>query len=390
MAAQPVFLNQVGLLCAVGSDIESLSANLNSQHDFMTRSAQYSAAALPLGMVNRALPPVSLDNPCWHSRNNQFAEFAYQQIQAAVAEKIHQYGAQRVGVVIGSSTSGISDAETAIAEYQRAGKLPDNYHYSIQEMGNCAAFIAALAGAKGPVYAVSTACSSGAKALVSAQRLINAGLCDVVIAGGVDTLCQLTVQGFSALEAVSHQVCNPFSRNRDGINIGEAAALFVVSAEPAGVRLAGAGESSDAYHISAPEPEGLGAEACMRAALKDAQITAGQIDYINLHGTATQLNDEMESRAVFRVFGGEVPASSTKPVTGHTLGAAGAIEAAIGWVTLTGQHGLPRHCWDGQVDPSLPPLNLVDGNMPPRAIRRLLSNSFAFGGNNIALVLERL
>ena len=165
------------------------------------------------------------------------------------AQAIAEFGADRVGIVIGTSTSGISDAEPAIKTSVESGNLPESYHYSIQEMGNAAQFIAELSGAKGPIYAISTACSSGAKALASGKRLITAGICDVVIAGGVDTLCRLTVQGFSALEAVSPEVCNPFSKNRNGINIGEAAALFVLSRQQQGVILRGIGESSDAHHI---------------------------------------------------------------------------------------------------------------------------------------------
>jgi 3-oxoacyl-[acyl-carrier-protein] synthase-1 len=243
----------------------------------------------------------------------------------------------------------------------------------------------------GPVYAISTACSSGAKALASAKRLITSGLCDAVIAGGVDTLCRLTVQGFSALEAVSDEVCNPFSKNRNGINIGEAAALFVISKSEQGVLLRGIGESSDAYHISAPQPEGEGAAQCMQQAINDAGIQAAEIDYVNLHGTATVLNDQMEARAVNRVLGNDVLCSSTKPFIGHTLGAAGAIEAAICWLTLTDESGFtPIHRWDGEWDRNLPELNLAHASTSTKSINRVLSNSFAFGGNNIALVMERI
>lgn len=385
-----VYLNTVGLLCAAGNSADSLKHSLMSDKNFLTNDDSFGGNALPLGMFKEALPSIPFEAAFWQSRNNQFALAAYLQIQHELKQAITQYGADRVGVVVGTSTSGISDAEPAIKSSLESGNLPENYHYSIQEMGNTAQFIAELSGVKGPVYAISTACSSGAKALASAKRLITSGLCDAVIAGGVDTLCQLTVQGFSALEAVSPEVCNPFSKNRKGINIGEAAALFLLSRQPSGVILRGVGESSDAHHISAPEPNGEGAASCMRQALTDAGLEAKQIDYINLHGTATTLNDQMEATAVNQLFGSQVLCSSTKPFMGHTLGAAGAIEAAVCWLMLMDEPGFtPKHRWDGQYDETIPQLNLTLANRHDQTFNYVMSNSFAFGGNNIALILER-
>lgn len=387
----PVYLNQLGLLCCAGESPAQLKSQLNAERSFLTVSDIYGTDALPLGMHLGDLPKIPLKEPFWQSRNNQFALFAYEQIKTDVATAKEHFDANRIGVVIGTSTSGIEDANPAFTAHVNNEALPDEYHYSIQEMGNTAAFIAALSGVTGPAYGISTACSSGVKALITAKRLITSGLCDAVIAGGVDTLCNLTVQGFSALEAVSQDVCNPFSRNRNGINIGEAAALFVLSRKQKGVKLAGAGESSDAHHISAPHPEGRGAEQCMRAALDDACLQPYDIDYINLHGTATQLNDQMESRAVERVFTDKPLCSSTKPVTGHTLGAAGAIEAAIAWLTLTDNSGfIPLHKWDGEADDTIPALNFVNVPTSKQQINCVLSNSFAFGGNNASIIMERI
>ncbi len=382
-----VHLNHVGLLCAAGDDVESLKAGLQSSHDFLTRSN----GTLPLGLCKQVLPEIPLAQPQWQSRNNQLALAVYEQIELQVQQAITQYGKGRVGVVIGTSTAGIGDAESAFKAQAETGNMPETYHYSIQEMGATARFIAEISGAAGPVYGISTACSSGAKAIVSAKRLIQAGLCDVVIAGGVDTLCELTVQGFSALEAVSDTVCNPFSANRKGINIGEAGALFVISKRPLGAALLGAGESSDAHHISAPEPGGRGAKQSMLMALNDAKLTSDAIDYINLHGTATQLNDQMEARAVNAVFGEQVLCSSTKPFTGHTLGAAGALEAAIAWAVLTDHEGfVPPHRWDGDYDTTLPLIGLVNNDSVDHQIQTVLSNSFAFGGNNVSLIFGRV
>jgi len=213
----------------------------------------------------------------------------------------------------------------------------------------------------------------------------------------VDSLCKLTLNGFASLEAVSDERCNPFSINRRGINIGEAAALFLMTRaeQRPGIGLLGGGATSDAHHISAPHPEGLGAQQAMRKALSAAGLEAEQIGYLNLHGTATTHNDAMESLAVQALFPAGVACSSSKPLTGHTLGAAGALEAAFCWLTLSDYNTanrLPPHVWDGQAEPQLPRLKLVGGQeqLPPGERRYLMSNSFAFGGNNISLVLGDL
>ena len=237
---------------------------------------------------------------------------------------------------------------------------------------------------------MSTACTSSAKALSSARRLLDTGLCDAVIVGGVDSLCSLTLNGFAALESrVAADCAIPSARHRDGINIGEGAAVFLMSREPGPVCVLGIGESSDAFHISGPDPEGRGAELALRQALTGVDMTA--VDYLNLHGTATPQNDLMESHAVRRVLGDTVPCSSTKPLVGHTLGAAGATEAGL---LLDAAHGvrpgdLPPHVWDGAADPALAPLNLCSVPVCSRDCRITASNSFAFGGNNICVVLGR-
>ncbi|OXY81037.1 beta-ketoacyl-[acyl-carrier-protein] synthase family protein [Oceanimonas doudoroffii] len=384
------YLNAMAMVSAMGADRQSACHRLQQGESGLVLTDDFSPGRpMLLGLCRGELPAVTLSETHWHSRNNRLALAALNQIRDAVTQAAGRFGRHRIGVVIGTSTSGIGDSEAALKHRAATGTLPPEYDYRMQEMGATAAFIAAELQLGGPVFGISTACSSGAKALASARRLLRAGVCDAVVAGGVDTLCQLTVQGFSALEAVSDHLCNPFSANRRGINIGEGAGLFMLSREPGGVELAGVGESSDAHHISAPDPGGAGAMACMRAALADAGIEPGAVDYINLHGTATQLNDQMEARAVAEVFGGGVPCSSTKPLTGHTLGAAGALEAGIGWLVLT--EGLvPRHVWDGQPDPGLPGLNLVTTPVSGGKPEYVLSNSFAFGGNNISLILRRV
>jgi 3-oxoacyl-[acyl-carrier-protein] synthase-1 len=240
-------------------------------------------------------------------------------------------------------------------------------------------------------YTISTACSSSAKAFASAARLFAAGFCDAAIVGGVDSLCLLTLNGFDALESLSPERCNPFSANRRGINIGEGACVFVVSRRPSAIRLCGVGESSDGYHISAPDPSGRGAEAAIRAALADAGAHPGDVGYVNLHGTATPKNDEMESEVMARVFGLDVPCGSTKSLIGHTLGAAGAQELGLCWLLLgdvNAARRLPAHGWDGVRDSRVPPINLVGaGASFEREV--FVSNSFAFGGSNAALAIGR-
>ncbi len=386
------YLNAMGVLCSAGDSKKAVKESLDSLQTALTVTDRFgSDEELPIGLYHGELPVNPLPDKKWQSRNNQFALAVLEQINTEVAAAITEFGASRIGVIIGTSTSGIAESEPAIREWVDAGEAPDYYDYGLQEMGATAQFVAEVLGVSGPVYGISTACSSGAKALASARRLIRSGICDVVIAGGVDTLCQLTVQGFSSLQAVSNSRCNPFSKNRNGINIGEGAALFLVSSAEKGVELVGVGEGSDAHHISAPDPSGNGAIRCMSAALNDANIEAGKVDYVNLHGTATALNDEMESKAMNHVFGEAVLCSSTKPFTGHTLGAAGAVEAAICWMMFENNNEeslLPVHIWDGVSDPLLPVINLVTPESKlENDIRYVLSNSFAFGGNNISLLL---
>ncbi len=344
--------------------------------------------APPVGAVTVALP----DLGGRQGRNNRLLALLLDEIAAPVAAARDRFGADRVAVVLGTSTSGIAEGEAAMAHRLATGAWPGDFRHSGQETGDAALFAADYLGLTGPSYVVATACSSGAKVFASARRLIRQGVVDAAVVGGVDTLCRLTVAGFSALESVAAAPCNPFSINRAGITIGEGGAVFLMTADPAAIALLGVGESSDAYHLSAPDPTGAGALAAMVAALEDAGLTPSDIAYVNLHGTATPLNDAMEAKAVHALFGGGVPCSSTKAMTGHTLGAAGAVEAAFLWLTLSPEWNrdglLPPHLWDGIADPALPPLALA----PPGsrlAGRAGLSNSFAFGGNNCAVVLGR-
>ena len=391
------YLNALGVICSLGRDKSQVARHLFAGDcSGMRREPGWvPERELPVAAVQGELAPIPSQLAEQSSRNNQLLLEAALQIRDDIDQAIHMYGRERIGVVLGTSTSGIDEASRGLAHFIREQQFPAEYDYRQQELGAPANFLADWLQLSGPTYVISTACTSSARALMSAQRLLDLGLCDAVLCGGVDSLCKLTLNGFSSLEAVSDERCNPFSANRNGINIGEAAVLFLMSKQqgdgPA-IALLGAGASSDAHHISAPEPSGRGALQAMQKALGRARLQADQIDYLNLHGTATQHNDAMESLAVAALFPDGVACSSTKPLTGHTLGAAGALEAAFCWLSLSADnidHALPPHVWDGQADPALPPLKWVTASQRLSSIapRYLMSNSFAFGGNNVSLII---
>jgi 3-oxoacyl-[acyl-carrier-protein] synthase-1 len=389
-----IYLNACGIICALGDSHAQVKARLYAGQSGVAATGRWSPGReLPLGSVEAKLPSVAQLPAHQRSRNNALALAALAQIRPAVEAAIARFGADRVGVVVGTSTSGIGETEQAIGRHAEVGSLPADFYYAVQEMGSPAEMLARELGLTGPAYVHSSACSSSAKAMASAARMINMGLCDAVVSGGVDSLCTFTVAGFASLESVSAERCNPMSANRKGINIGEGAALFLMSADSAPVALLGWGESSDGHHMSAPDPAGGGARLAMTQALTRAGIEAAQIDYINMHGTATPQNDAMESRVIEGLFGLDVPVSSTKPFTGHTLGAAAAIEAALCWLAMQDDNPegkLPPHLWDGAADPALPALNLArTGAALGRPLRHILSSSFAFGGSNAVLVLGR-
>ena len=317
------------------------------------------------GMVPGGLPRI--DEPEFDMRANRLLLLAVQNMRAELEAFVARHGAHRVAVVLGASNTGIDEAQRHVDRWLDEGAKPPEMWFSQIELGTSADYLRRLLGVKGPSYVVSTACSSSAKAFAAARRLIASGVADAAVVGGVDGRCRFAMNGFHALGALSQGLCRPLAPDRDGINLGEGVALFTMekaatSAALPQVFFAGAGETSDAYHATAPDPEGRGAEAAMRAALADAGLAPSDIGYVNLHGTGTQANDEMEMKAVRRVFGESFTAyESTKPFTGHCLGAAGAVEAAI--------------CW----------LKLQAGDVAGAAI----SNSFAFGGSNASVALAR-
>jgi 3-oxoacyl-[acyl-carrier-protein] synthase I len=328
-------------------------------------------------------------------RNNRLAELGLQQdgFLDAVQQAAGRWGRRRIGVFLGTSTAGILQTELAYrARDPRTGALPASFEYSgTHNSFSVADYVRQRCGLEGPAVVVSCACASSAKVFSSARRMIEADLIDAALVGGVDSLCLTTLYGFQSLQLSSAAPCKPFDVARDGISIGEAAAFALLERAPGSldadrVLLLGIGESSDAYHMSAPHPEGLGARRAMQAALASAALDAEQIDYINLHGTGTPSNDRSESQAVTSVFGAMTPCSSTKGATGHALGAAGALEAVISALAI--EHGLmPGGVPGTQIDPLLTAHYIRDNRHAE--VSRVLSNSFGFGGTNCSLIFGR-
>ncbi|VEA63018.1 3-oxoacyl-[acyl-carrier-protein] synthase 2 [Serratia plymuthica] len=359
-----IYFTAVGMVNALGGSLPQIAENLaRGVSPGMQRQTQWllGGASSWFGNVQGELPAVPEPLKRHNSRNNRLLLAALAQIEVPVREAIARYGADRVAVIMGTSTSGIREGELALQQYQE-GQWPQGYDYQQQELGDPGQFLSAFLATRGPAYTLSTACSSSARAIISGKRLIDAGLVDAAIVGGADSLCQMSINGFNSLESLSAERCTPFAAGRSGINIGEAAALMLLTREPAAVALLGAGESSDAWHMSAPHPEGAGAERAINMALRQAGLSTEQIGYINLHGTATRLNDQVEAQVVNRLFGTQTPCSSTKHLTGPHAGcrwcgrsgaelvvidpaiaiaAAGFQRCALRWRAGTDRPGLP-------------------------------------------------
>jgi 3-oxoacyl-[acyl-carrier-protein] synthase I len=331
----------------------------------------------------------------FNCRNNRLAQLSLHEdgFAEAVAAAAGRWGQRRVGVFLGTSTSGILETELAYRHRDAGtGALPADFHYrGSHNTFSVADFARQLLHLEGPAFVVSSACSSSAKVFGSAYRMMAAGLIDAALVGGVDSLCLTTLYGFHSLQLVSRLPCRPFDAARDGISIGEAAAFALLEKAPASldadaVMFLGIGESSDAYHMSSPHPQGRGAQAAMVQALASADLQPDDIEYINLHGTGTPSNDNAEAHAVATVLGSNIPGSSTKGATGHALGAAGALEAVICALAL--QHGfMPAGLNTTAVDPSLGVRYLLENRR--QKLSRVMSNSFGFGGSNCSLVLGR-
>lgn len=345
-----------------------------------------------VGAVPGELPPLDASLRGYESRQARISQLVTVPLIPAIERAKRRWGAGRVGLILGTSTAGIAESERAWVHHRDHGRLPSTFTLERQHaLSATTEVVRRLTGVRGPGYVVSTACSSSGKVFASARRLIAAGIVDAVVVGGIDSLCELTVRGFASLEVLSPDPCRPFSSERRGINIGEGAALVLLErpgpgVEGIGVELLGVGESSDAYHMTAPHPEGLGARAAMERALLAGGVAPEEVDQINVHGTGTTKNDETESHAIRQLFRNLTPLSvvATKGYTGHMLGAAGATEAVF--VAATIERGqLPGSVGAAPLDPTLG--LAVELEPRARATRRVLSNSLAFGGSNVSVLL---
>jgi 3-oxoacyl-[acyl-carrier-protein] synthase-1 len=387
----PVSIDAFTLTTAAGTGVQANFAALHSgtgglrPNDFVPAAELKTWVGRIAGLDEIGIPEQWRAYDC---RNNRLAWSALQQddFRSQVAAACTRFGASRVGCLIGSSTSGILETELAYRDRRGDGApLPADYDFAHrQSLFSVSGFVRACLGLAGPAWTVSTACTSSAKVFAAASRMLDAGICDAVVVGGVDTLCLTTLYGFHSLELLSDSPCQPFAAGRSGLSIGEGAGFALLSRDGAGeYALLGWGESSDGHHISTPAPDGVGALAAMRQALQRAALAPGQIDYLNMHGTATLNNDRAEEAAVFELFGAATPCSSTKGWTGHTLGAAGITEAVISLLCLRGKL-LPANLNTGKFDPEFK-CNLLAANRSA-PLKRVLSNSFGFGGSNCTLV----
>ncbi len=387
-----IYVNAFSSISALGDDEETIIKALLAPHENhlkLNDSLLLDGKSSYFGTIDCDLPEIPKEFSLYNSRNNRVLLHLLGKIEKPLLDMLNTYDKERIGIVMGTSTSGIFETEKVMQSYLEDGSKSRDFSITQQELGSPSMFLKEYLKVKGPAYTISTACSSSARAIISGARMIKSGLADAVLVGGADTLCRSTIQGFDAMHILSYEHCTPFARERHGINIGEAGGLMLLSKEKAPLYVKSYGESSDAYHVSTPHPQGLGAIAAMTEALSRGNLTCSDIGYINLHGTATLFNDAMEALAVSSVFKDGTPASSTKNLTGHTLGAAGILEACILACLLLHKGNLPMQDFTDTVyDDSLPDFGLIRESTELKK-DFALSNSFAFGGNNTAIILGR-
>ena len=390
-----IYISKPAVMCAAGNSLEKLwnSVITKNQSGIKKVKACDNQQFFAARIDDSLLPPSSAR---YDMRIMRIEEAALNQIADDIESAKIRFGSDRIGICVGSCDNGTEFSVAGHKHYFETNQFSQDYNLEIQGADYVSTFIAEKFDIKGPANTFSTACSSSAGATIKAAEMIMAGIVDAAIVGGIDIASNTVLLGFNALEAVSPEITNPFSKNRKGITLGEAGVFYILSKEPLNqnqkkVELLGWGESADAYHMTSPDPSGEGAKKAMENALKSAQISIDDVDYVNLHGTGTKFNDIMEAKAVDAVFGDyKVPVSTTKPITGHTLGAAASLELAICYSAINDVK-LPVQVWDNQKDDELPELNFVDEgtdfSKSTKPTKICLSNSFAFGGANACLVI---
>ncbi len=425
-----LFLSKPGIMCAAGTNAEELwESAIQGRQDGIVQVKTFSDNSFFAGKIKDS--SLSSANCKYDMRVIQIADAALNQISEYVKKAKQKFGSDRIAVCVGSCDNGSEFSVKGHRKYFADGNFPDDYSLEIQGADYPATFIKEKFGITGPGFVLSTACSSSGSAMIKAAELINAGIADAVITGGLDVASDTVLLGFNSLESIANGITNPFSKNRNGITLGEAAAFFVLAkdkdtvlaksnsgnancaggsnidcgadidcgseSQGCAVELLGTGESSDAYHMTSPAPDGISGANAVNAALRNAGIRPDSVDYLNLHGTGTRLNDSMEAKAVALSFPEtytKMPSSSTKPLTGHTLGAAAALELAICYMAICkndkkSEALLPVHVYDGQYDSEIPQLHLVKKGEAFNKVNICMSNSFGFGGCNTSLIIGK-
>lgn len=356
-----ITITKTSAICSLGENLDEIFSNTV-------------AGKLTDLKIKAKLPEIKEEK--YNIRCNQILLHCMNQIKPDIESFINRYDKKKIGIVIATSNTGID-------------KFEETNDVEFLKMSNPAEFIKNYLGLEGVFYGISTACSSGIKAFSTAQKLLDNGVCDAVIVGGADEISKFPLAGFASLEVLSDEQSIPLSKNRKGMNIGEAGAIFLLEKDGEGIQILGIGETSDAYHAATPDPQGTQASQAMKTALKLAKLEPQDIDYINLHGTGTITNDLMESNAISNIFGQSTPVSSTKPMTGHCLGASASIETALCCAVLEKNQALP-HIYDGQYDETLPKLRLVQKDeKPDKQIKYVMCNAFGFGGTNAVIILGK-
>ncbi|MDQ6991758.1 MAG: beta-ketoacyl-ACP synthase [Mariprofundaceae bacterium] len=393
---QAVYITSYVAMTACGQGNEALLKALLEQRSCL-KPAQLIQPGFPTytGEISTPLPNIQGSLKAFDTRNARIALAALDcqkgAFRAGVLSAVESYGASRVGVVIGTSTSGIYETELSYQQYETCGSITEGFDLRRQHAWIATAeFLKKELQLTGPCYAISTACSSSGKAIAAGQRMIASGLCDAVLVGGVDSICHLTIHGFHSLELTAEDPCTPLDQNRQGISLGEGAGLLLLEREcreHCQLSLLAYGESSDAHHMTAPHPDGEGSKMAMQSALNRAGLQAEEINYINVHATGTRLNDQSEMRAMASLFEANIPCSATKGITGHTLGAAGAIEAIISLLALEYQF-IPGTCGLKNLDTAFKN-HVVSETLFDQKMAYVMNNNFGFGGNNVSLIFSR-
>lgn len=386
MSVRPLPITGIALVNALGATRAEVRDALFEGRTGLGASPIALPFETAVGAVHATLPDLPDALAPWATRTTRIAQLLVSQLEEELEALRGRWKKDRIAVLLGTSTAGADVTENAYRAYLRSGALPADYDlFKHHTYGAMLHVVRELVGASGPAWVISTACTSSAKPLASAQRLIASGAIDAALVGGIDTLCGITLKGFHSLDALSSTRCKPFSAERSGLNIGEGGAFLLVEREAPGIALLeGVGESSDSYHVSAPHPEGLGARLAMERALEEAGVPAESVEHVNAHGTGTKLNDDAESKAIAALCGTDVPVVSTKGYTGHMLGAAGGTEAAFAVMAITDGF-IPASLGADPVDEKIS-VN-VRAQRRDERVARVLSNSFAFGGNNVSVLV---